>query len=236
MTLSAVAIFVLASGISGGANTEGMLISGRAIQGAEGGGLNVMIDLIICDLVPLRERLKFISIVSAMFAIGTSMGPFVGGSLVQYSSWRWVFYLNLPIGPVALVMLWAVLHVKYEKQSLKQNLRRFDVIGSFLSIPSTVAILFALTYGGAIYSWPSWGVIVPLILGRVGLVSYHIYEALSYPNEPLIPPRLFGTRTSAVPFFATFVHTLIFVWIIYYLPVYFNLFSNLRPPDRAFSY
>ncbi|KAF7511634.1 hypothetical protein GJ744_003797 [Endocarpon pusillum] len=206
MTLSAVAIFLLASGIGGGATTEGMLISGRAIQSAGGGGLNVMIDLIIRDLVPLRERPEFISIVSAMFAIGTSMGPFLGGSQVQYSSWRWVFYLNLAIEAVALVILWAVLHVKCEKQSLKQNLRRCDVTGSFLSIPSTVAILFAL---------------------MLGLLPH--LQSFELTNEPLMPEHLFGDRNSVVPFFVTFVHALIFVWVIYFLPVYFQSVLQSTP-------
>ena len=139
VALCAVAIFVLGSGISGGATNESMLISGCAIQDIGSGGMNVMIELIICDLVPLRERPRFIDIVTAMFAIGMSLGPFVGGSLVQHSSWRWVFYLNLPIGGVALAVLGAFLHVKYERRPLQQSLKRFDVIGSFLSIPSTAA-------------------------------------------------------------------------------------------------
>lgn len=110
-------------------------------------------------------------------------------------------------------MLFAFLHVKYEKQTLQQSLKRFDLIASFLSIPSTVAVLFALTYGGTTYPWSSWRVIVPLVSGLVGLIAFHTYEASDHPSEPLMPPRLFGSRTSAVAYFATLIHALIFAWV-----------------------
>lgn len=86
MTVTAVAIFVLGSGISGGSTNEKHVDCRPYCQGIGGGGLNVMVDLIICDLVPIAERPKFMGFVSAVFAIGTSIGPFVGGSLVQHSS------------------------------------------------------------------------------------------------------------------------------------------------------
>ena len=199
-----------------------MLIAGRAIQGVGGGGINMLIDLIICDLVPLRERPKFLGIVAVVFAIGTSMGPFIGGALVQHASWRWVFYINLPIGGAALVLLFLFLHVNYKKTTLRDSLSRFDFFGSFMVITSTIAILFALTYGGAKYSWSSWRVILPLVLGVIGLIAFHLFEASALAKEPLMPPRLFANRTSSVAFFVTFIHALLFVWVIYFLPVYFQ--------------
>ncbi|EHK99460.1 putative Uncharacterized MFS-type transporter [Glarea lozoyensis 74030] len=97
LMISVVAMFALGSGISGGATTTAMLIGGRAVQGVGGGGINMLIDLIVCDLVPLRERGNFMGIIFGVFAIGTSLGPFIGGAIVQNTTWRWVFYLNLPI-------------------------------------------------------------------------------------------------------------------------------------------
>jgi MFS family permease len=90
MMIGVVAVFTLGSGICGGANTTGMLIAGRAIQGIGGGGINLMIELIISDLVPLRERGGIMGILFAVFSLGTSIGPFVGGAIVERSSWRWV--------------------------------------------------------------------------------------------------------------------------------------------------
>lgn len=90
LMIGAVAFFVLGSGISGGAINSAMMVAGRAIQGIGGGGINVLIELIVSDLVPLRERGNFMAMIFAVFSIGTSLGPFVGGALVQHSSWRWV--------------------------------------------------------------------------------------------------------------------------------------------------
>ncbi|KAF2874837.1 major facilitator superfamily domain-containing protein [Massariosphaeria phaeospora] len=222
VTMSAVALLVFGSGISGGASNGSMLIAGRAIMGIGGGGINMLIELIVCDLVPLRERPKFLGLVAIIFALGTGMGPFIGGALVQHSSWRWIFYMNIPIGGTAIVLLFLFLHVNTKRTSFKDTLGRFDYIGSVLVLSSTVAIIFALTYGGARHPWSSWRVIVPIVLGIVGIIAFHAWEASSWVKQPLIPPHLFGNRTSAISFYATFVQALLFVWVIYFLPVYFQ--------------
>jgi hypothetical protein len=222
ITLSAIGLLVLGSGICGGAFNGEMLIAGRAIQGIGGGGVNMLIELIICDLVPLRERPKFMGIVFSLFSIGTSMGPFIGGALVQGSTWRWVFYINLPIGGVAFLLFFFFFKVNYKTISFRQSLGRFDLLGSFLLVTSTVAIVFALTYAGVRYPWSSLRVIIPLVLGIAGLISFHAWEASPWAADPLLPPHLFGNRTSAISFFATFLQAFLFVWVIYFLPVYFQ--------------
>lgn len=199
-----------------------MLLTGRAIQGTGGGGINFLIDFDVCDLVPLRQRPKFMGLIAIVFGLGTSLGPLIGGALVQHSSWRWVFYLNLPIGGVSLLMLFLFLRVSYRKSSLKERLARFDYIGSFMLVTSTVAVVFALTYGGAKYPWSSWRIIVPLVLGIAGIIAFHGLEASRLVKESLAPPRLFTNRTSAIAFFITFIHALLFVWMIYFLPLYFQ--------------
>jgi MFS family permease len=105
-----VAVFTLGSGICGGANGADMLIIGRAVQGIGSGGINMIVDVIVSDLVPLRERGNFIAIVLTVYSIGSSMGPFVGGIIVQRTTWRWVFYINLPVGGFSLVLLFLFLH------------------------------------------------------------------------------------------------------------------------------
>jgi len=97
--ISAVAFFILGSGVSGGAINSAMMIAGRAIQGIGGGGINVMIDMIVSDMLPLRERGTFMGMIFAVFSIGTSLGPFIGGALVQHSSWRWVVSIQTILVP-----------------------------------------------------------------------------------------------------------------------------------------
>jgi MFS family permease len=102
-TIFTVVVFALGSGIAGGATSAGMLIAGRTLQGVGIGGVNMLINIIVCDLVPQRKRGAVMGVVFAFFAVGSSLGPFVGGILVNRASWRWVFYIGLPVAGVSLV-------------------------------------------------------------------------------------------------------------------------------------
>ncbi|MCJ1384553.1 hypothetical protein MMC17_007670 [Xylographa soralifera] len=233
LAISIVAFFVFGSGICGGANSGAMLIAGRAIQGIGGGGLNMIVDVVISDLVPLRERGNFIAIILTVYSIGTTIGPFVGGAIVETTTWRWVFYLNLPIGGVAMVMLFMFLHVNYQKEmTFAQKLKRIDYLGNIIIITSSIAILFALTYGGARYAWSSWRIILPLVLGLVGLIVFYIYENSSLPLEPVTPTRLFKNRTSGAVMVITFLNSCLLSWAIYFLPVYFQA-VQVSSPERS---
>lgn len=92
-----VMLFTVGSAIAGSANNGATLIAGRAIQGMGGGGLNIIIDIIISDLVPLRERGNYIAIILLTYTVGMTLGPWVGGVIVTTISWRWVFYINVPV-------------------------------------------------------------------------------------------------------------------------------------------
>lgn len=130
----------------------------------------MLIELIVCDLVPLRERLKYMGMVFILFAVGSGIGPFIGGVLVQQVTWRWVFYINLPIGAVPFILLFLVFHTDYKRKTFKESIGRFDYIGSFPVITSAISVLFALTYGGSRYPWSSWRFVVPLTLGLLGTI------------------------------------------------------------------
>ncbi|MCJ1394423.1 hypothetical protein MMC18_007301 [Xylographa bjoerkii] len=233
LAISIVAFYVFGSGICGGANSGAMLIAGRAIQGIGSGGLNMIVDVVVSDLVPLRERGNFIAIVLTVYSIGTTMGPFVGGAIVETTTWRWVFYLNLPIGGVAMVMLFMFLHVNYKKEmTFAQKLKRIDYLGNVIVIASSTAVLFALTYGGARYSWSSWHIVLPLVLGLVGLIIFYIYEDSSLPIEPVTPTRLFKNRTSGAVIVITFLNSGLLYWAMYFLPVYFQA-VQVSLPERS---
>lgn len=217
------AIFVLGSGVCGGAKNMDMLIAGRAIQGLGSGGINVLVEIIICDIVPLRERGNYLALIFGSLSIGTALGPFFGGLIVQRASWRWVFYLCLPVGFLALILLAVFLKVKYKKDDkLAARLGAIDWTGTAIFVASVVSVLLSLSWAGSAYPWSSFRVIVPLVLGMVGFGVFLIFEASKFCQEPTMPIHLFANRTSCVGFILAFIHMLINIWATYFLPVYFQ--------------
>ena len=201
----------------------GMLIAGRSVQGIGGGGINMLIELIVCDLVPLRERGNFIGLLFGFVTIGAALGPFIGGIIVQTTTWRWVFYLNLPIGGAALVCLFLFLQVGYKKEmTVMQKMKRVDWLGNAIFVAAVTAVLLALTWGGTIYAWSSFHIILPLVLGFLGFGLFQIYESSKFCKEPTMPPQLYANRTSVTAFGLTFIHAMLTYWVLYFLPVYFQ--------------
>lgn len=148
-----VVLFALGSGIGGGAHNVAMLIAGRTIQGLGAGGIYVLIDIVCCDMVPLRERGKYLGFMFSWAGVAALLGPVVGGALAE-TDWRWIFYLNLPISGVALAAIVAFLRQKGTTKSANL-LQRIDFLGNAIFIPSMTAILFGLVTGGQKYPWSS---------------------------------------------------------------------------------
>ncbi|KAK9858312.1 hypothetical protein MYU51_019321 [Penicillium brevicompactum] len=228
--ITSAAIFTLGSGIAGGSKNIQMLIAGRLLQGIGSGGILVLTEIIICDLLPLRERGKYLGMIVSIVGIGAAMGPLFGGLIVQYSSWPWVFYLNVPIGGVACIVLFIFLRLKSDMTAdYMQRLRRFDWIGNLLFVLSMVSILIALAWAGTQYAWSSYQALVPLILRFAGAVAFLFYESSSYCVNPAMPLHIFSDRTSGTTFAVTFLHTLSSISIMYLLPVYFQAVLGASP-------
>ncbi|KAK6819379.1 methylenomycin A resistance protein [Apiospora arundinis] len=217
------ASFILGSGICGGATNMAMLISGRVIQGIGGSGLSVLVETVICDLVPLRERGTYMAIVFGMISIGTALGPLFGGLIVTYSTWRWAFYLTLPIGGPALVLLFVFLHVNYDKSStLATKLASLDWLGNAVFIGASSSVLIALSWAGGAHPWSSYQVLVPLLVGMAGLAGFVALEGSSFAANPMMPLHLFSSRITSAIFAITFLHGVVTIWALYFLPVYFQ--------------
>ncbi|GAP85078.1 putative multidrug resistance protein fnx1 protein [Rosellinia necatrix] len=230
--LSVIAVFVLGSGICGGASSGGMLIAGRAVQGVGSGGIIMASSIIISDLVPLRQRGNYSAAIVAIIGIGSALGPIIGGAIVSSTTWRWVFYLNLPIGGVAFATLFVFLRVGYSKEmTFWQKLKRIDLVGNAVLVASTVSILYALSYAGTRYRWQSWHTLVPLLIGFFGLFVFACSQTIWPPTEPLMPKRFFQASTSGILAVNTFVYSALLYWCIFFLPVFFQgvkLYSPTR--------
>ncbi|RYP83582.1 hypothetical protein DL769_001336 [Monosporascus sp. CRB-8-3] len=218
-TVVSVAAFIVGSTMAGSANGPDLLIAGRTIQGVGAGGMYVLIDIVCCDLVPLRERGKYLGIVNSTAAIAAAIGPVIGGVMAA-SNWRWIFYMNIPICAVPFVALLLFMRMKKAESGNQPKLRQIDFIGNVLFIPSMVAVIFGLVTGGIEFPWSSWRVILPLVIGAVGWIAFHIHQHFAI--YPSVPSRLFGNRTSAAAFALTFLTSVITQAISYFLPVYFQ--------------
>lgn len=233
VTLTAVGLFLLGSGLSGGAVNVGMLIVGRCIQGAGSGAIMMLLDLIICDLVPLRERAKYIGIVMSSSGVSAALGPLIGGAIVQTISWRWIFYINLPIGGLVFASVVMFLNTKHKRSpTWVHALGRIDYPGNFLFIASVVSLLLGLIMGDQIFPWSSWRIILPIVLGAVGIGAFVFYESTPLCKEPTIPLELFGNRTSAIAYVLTFLSAMLLQWAAYYLPIFFQG-VQLSSPTRS---
>jgi MFS family permease len=206
-----------------------MLIGGRTVQGLGAGGIFMMADLIICDLVPIRERAKYMGMVMSTAVIGTAIGPVVGGGLAQ-ANWRLVFWINLPISIPALIVLFFFLKLKYKREpTWKAALLRVDWLGNAIFIPSILAILLGIVMGGTTYPWISWHIIVPIVLGALGWVLVHVHQASSICKELSVPPLLFSNRTSCIAFILASISSMILNWTAYFLPFYFQASLGSSP-------
>jgi MFS family permease len=230
LILLAVALFILGSALSGGAHDMRMLIAGRTIQGIGGGGCSMMIDMIISDLVPLRDGGIVMGYIFGAATLCTALGPFIGGVLVQTTTWRWVFYVNIPVASAGLLLLFLFLHMEYDKEStFVEKAKRVDFAGNVIFIASTIALLIALTNPGTLYAWSSWRIILPLTLGLIGFGAFCVFEATGWCAEPTFPGLLYTNRTSATALVLTLLHMMLLYWEVYFLPVYFQAIKQSSP-------
>lgn len=226
-----VAVFALGSGMAGGATNSTILIAGRTVQGIGSGGIMLLVELIVCDLVPMRERGKYLGIVLSSSAVGAIAGPIIGGALAE-SNWRWIFYMNLPISGIVLFIMVFFLRLGHRTESTwKASLARVDWAGSTLFIASLCSILVGLVFGGSSpkYAWSSWRIIVPIVLGVTGWASFHVFEVSRFCKEPSVPSVLFSNRTSILGFFLVLDVSILMQWVAFFLPIYFQGVRRTTP-------
>ena len=184
----AIVIFLAGSALCGAAQNMTELIGFRAIQGLGGGGLIVLTQATVGDVVSPRERGKYQGIFGAVFGVASIAGPLLGGFFVDNLSWRWIFYINLPLGLVALAVLAAVLPAASERRQ-----REIDYLGSGLLAAGLSCIVLATSLGGNTWAWDSAQLIITACAGVALLAAFVVVERRA--PEPVLPLRLFRNRT-----------------------------------------
>ncbi|OSC99153.1 Mfs1.1 [Trametes coccinea BRFM310] len=218
--LGSLAVFIVGSALSGAAQSMNMLIAGRAVHGAGAGGITTLSQIILSDLVTLRERGTYNGLFGLTWAIGGGIGPIIGGSLAHHTIWRWIFYLNVPAGAVIALLLLFFLRLRKPpavKRTFREVLGRVDLLGNLLLIGASCACAIALTWGGVQFAWQSPSVLVPLCLGVAGFCVWALYE-WRFCSYPVVPAHLLLNRTS----FSGSVSR-------HYLPVYYQACKDASP-------
>ena len=237
--LGSVLVFGVGSAMAGSAHSLGLILAGRTIQGFGGGAIPLMAELIISDQLPLAQRPQMLGMVMATSCLGLVFGPILGGVIVQHSTWRWIFYLNVPFAGASIICLFLMLGHRTAGQksaikSLRVTARQFDWIGNFLLPTSSVAILLPLTMGGQMYPCSSARVIAPLVLGGCGLIGFGIYEHYWAAN-PLIPTRLLSSLSSVSLQTQSFIQSMLIMWVNYFLTVYFQAVLGVSTQQAGFD-
>ncbi|ROW07824.1 hypothetical protein VMCG_03376 [Cytospora schulzeri] len=210
------------------ADTPSVLLAGRTIQGVGGGGILALTEVVITDLVPLAFRGQWFSVMSAFWSVGTVAGPLVGAAFAQDVTWRWIFFINLPLIALGVLLVAVFLHQAKVPGGVGSKLARFDWLGSVLFTAGLTAFLFGLTTGGVMYDWGSWRVLLPLIIGAIGLVVFGFWE-FRYAREPIINKDIFNNWDMIVSYMMTVFHGMILWSLLYFLVLYYQAVKLFTP-------
>jgi EmrB/QacA subfamily drug resistance transporter len=226
---TALILFLAASAVCGAAQDMTWLIVSRAVQGVAAGGLMTLAMAAVGDLVSPRERGRYQGYIAIAFALATVVGPLIGGVLVEHASWRWVFYVNLPIGAAAL----AGLHFKLAASppEAASDRKPLDVSGAIMLTASTIALTLACIWGGDRYAWGS-PTIIALIAGGVALAAGLVARERRAP-DPIVPLNLLRTRPVAVSSVALFLTTAALFSITVFVPLYLQTTTQATPTQAG---
>ncbi|MEI5524336.1 MFS transporter [Streptomyces brasiliscabiei] len=219
---TAIVIFLIGSALCGAAQDMPQLIAFRALQGLGGGGLMVLSMAIVGDLVPPRERGRYQGLFGAVFGATSVLGPLLGGLFTEHLSWRWVFYVNLPVGAVALLVIAAVLHIPR-----KAERHVIDYLGTFLIASVATCLVLVASLGGTTWDWNSPQIIGLCVLAAVLVAVFVAVERRA--AEPVLPLKLFRVRTFTLSAVISFVVGFAMFGAMTYLPTFLQVVHGVSP-------
>ncbi|WP_093231731.1 MDR family MFS transporter [Thermoflavimicrobium dichotomicum] len=224
--VSGLIIFIVSSALCGAAQSMEALIWFRGIQGLGGGIMMPLALIVIGDLFTGKERAKWQGIFGAIFGLASVIGPQIGGWIVDASSWRWVFYINLPVGILATILIFIGLPGKNTTGPVK-----VDIWGIFTMAIGVVSLLLGLSFGGKEYAWDSWQIIALFGTAILFLTLFFIIESKT--EEPILPPYLFKNRTFSLINLIGFLITLGMFGAITFIPFYMQGVLGVSATDSG---
>lgn len=218
MLIVAVLLFVAGSVLGGLATDMTTLITARAVQGLGGGGLMVLSQAAIADVVPARDRGRYMGILGGVFALSSVAGPLLGGWFTEGPGWRWTFWMNVPLGLLAVVAIVVLMRIPRPELAARP---RIDALGMALLAAATTGIVLVATWGGSQYAWNSAEIIELAIGTVVASILFVLVERRA--SEPVIPLRLFADRNFVLATIAGLLVSVAMFGAIGYLPTYFQM-------------
>jgi EmrB/QacA subfamily drug resistance transporter len=226
--IGAIALFVLGSVIGGLSQNMAWLIGGRAVQGLGGGGLMILAQAIIADVVPARERGRYMGIMGGVFALSSVAGPLLGGWFTEGIGWRWAFWMNVPLGVLAIAS--AMFFLRLPKISRRKP--RLDIAGMALLAVASTCLVLTTVWGGATYDWGS-AIIVGLIVGTVITAAAFVWTERRA-AEPIMPPHLFRDRNFNLTTIAGLITGIAMFGALAYLPTYLQMVTGAGATKAGF--
>ncbi|MET7568720.1 MDR family MFS transporter [Streptomyces sp. NPDC005492] len=218
----AIVIFLIGSALCGMAQNMPQLIAFRALQGLGGGGLIVLSMAIVGDVVSPRERGRYQGLFGAVFGATSVLGPLLGGLFTEHLSWRWVFYINLPVGVVALAVIATALHIPR-----RSTHHVIDYLGTFLIAAVATCLVLVASLGGTTWGWGSPQIIGLAVLGAVLIVAFVAVERRA--AEPVLPLKLFRVRTFTLAAVISFIVGFAMFGAMTYLPTFLQVVQGISP-------
>jgi EmrB/QacA subfamily drug resistance transporter len=218
----AIVLFLVGSALCGMAQNMPQLIAFRAVQGLGGGGLMVLSMAIVGDIVPPRDRGRYQGLFGAVFGATSVLGPLLGGLFTQHLSWRWVFYVNLPVGVVALAVIAGALRIP--RLTTRHTI---DYLGTFLIASVATCLVLVASLGGTTWAWDSPQIIGLAVLGALLIVAFVAVERRA--AEPVLPLKLFRVRTFTLSAVISFIIGFAMFGAMTYLPTFLQVVHGVSP-------
>ncbi|KAL0764068.1 hypothetical protein CaCOL14_013446 [Colletotrichum acutatum] len=210
------------------AESIGPLLGGRVVQGIGAGGMYVLSLVVFTDIVHLRYRPKYYGIIQLAWAVGSLVGPVIGGAIAEHTTWRWIFYINFPICAYSLIAVPVLLTLKPPTRTFAEKLQLVDWLGGFLFIGSMVTFLVGLSWGGNDFPWRSAQTLVPVFIGAAGLMTTLFYEH-RFAKVPFLKRTLFTDMSSITVYVLGLLQGFILYGQLYYVPFYFLSVKQKTP-------
>jgi MFS family permease len=205
-----------------------MLIAARALQGTAGSALMQLVFTTISDLFSVRHRPLYISFMGFFWILAGTSGPLIGGAFAQFVSWRWCFWINLPVCGLAFILLLLFLDVHNPRTKLRDGFMAIDWFGTVSILAVTLLLLLGLDFGGVIFPWSSPKVIC-LIVSGLSMIAFFFYSEKRLAKYPLIPITVFNNSSNKATFLVAITHNMVAIGQEYYLPLYFQSVKLASP-------